>query len=221
MPAQFAKATAKARASNVAQRAGAEAPSGGSRRQILDTAARLLRTHGYHGATLRDIAEAVGIRKASIYHHFASKDEIVETVVNDGVNFVHAAVTKALSDLPAGASARARLSAEVKAHLLALLEHSDYTSASIKVFSQVPRRVAARVRRVRRRYENVWRAIFADLKAQGALSKNRSGDIARLMLLGAMNWSSEWYRSGHFSIDEIADEFVAAMGTLGHRDAGG
>ena len=155
MPAQSAKTTAKARASNVAQRAGAEAPSGGSRRQILDTAARLLRTHGYHGATLRDIAEAVGIRKASIYHHFASKDEIVETVVKDGVNFVHAAVTKALSDLPASASARARLSAGVRAHLLALLEHSDYTSASIKVFSQVPRRVAARVRRVRRRYENV------------------------------------------------------------------
>ena len=54
---------------------------GGSRRQILDHAARLLRNGGYHQTTLREIAEAVGIRKASLYYHFASKEGIVEAGV--------------------------------------------------------------------------------------------------------------------------------------------
>ena len=53
---------------------------GGSRRLILDHAARLLRGGGYHQTTLREIAEAVGIRKASLYYHFGSKEEIVEEV---------------------------------------------------------------------------------------------------------------------------------------------
>src|SRR6218665_1357719 len=87
---------------------------GGSRRLILDTAARLLRSGGYHQTTLREIAEAVGMRKASLYYHFASKEEIVEAVANDGVRFVHEAVSAALEE-NAGAGPRARRAAAIRA----------------------------------------------------------------------------------------------------------
>src|SRR5947209_17027405 len=52
---------------------------GGTRRQILDQAARLLRTNGYASTSLRDIAAATGMKAGSLYYHFASKEALAET----------------------------------------------------------------------------------------------------------------------------------------------
>ncbi|MET3893639.1 AcrR family transcriptional regulator [Bosea sp. OAE506] len=183
---------------------------GGSRRLILDTAARLLRSGGYHQTTLREIAEAVGIRKASLYHHFASKEEIVEAVVNDGVRFVRDAVVAALAGMD-GASPRQRLEAAITAHLTALHGQRDYTTASFRVFTFGATPVPESVRAARRAYEDVWRGLIAELQAAGALPQERSADLMRYMILGAMNGSIDWFRPGRFAIAEVAQEFSALI----------
>lgn len=183
---------------------------GGSRRLILNTAARLLRSGGYHQTTLREIAEAVGIRKASLYYHFASKEEIVEAVVNDGVRFVHEAVVDALAAAE-GAVPRARLEAAIAAHLTALHGNSDYTSASIKVFTFGENPAPDSVRRVRRAYEDVWRELIAELQESGALPRERAPDVLRYLLLGAMNGSIDWFRPERFDTKSLAREFVALI----------
>jgi TetR/AcrR family transcriptional repressor of nem operon len=53
-----------------------------TRERILDSAARLIQTRSYHGFSFQDIAEEVGIRKASLYHYFASKDAVALAVLN-------------------------------------------------------------------------------------------------------------------------------------------
>lgn len=186
------------------------APESGSRRLILDTAARLLRSGGYHQTTLREIAEAVGIRKASLYYHFASKEEIVEAVVNDGVRFVHEAVVAALAGTQ-NAAPRDRLEAAIGAHLTALHGNSDYTCASIKVFTFGGSPAPDSVRGVRRAYEDVWRGLIAELQACGTLSARRSADALRLFLLGALNGSIDWYRPGRFDVAALAGEFTALI----------
>ncbi|QEL23372.1 TetR/AcrR family transcriptional regulator [Bosea sp. F3-2] len=183
---------------------------GGSRRLILDHAARLLRSGGYHQTTLREIAEAVGIRKASLYYHFGSKEEIVEAVVNDGVRFVHEGVVAALAATE-GAPPRERLEAAIRGHLAALHGHGDYTSASIKVFNFGAAPVPESVRAVRRAYEDVWRGLIAELQQAGALPAERSPDVLRLFLLGALNGSTDWYRPERFEIDALAREFAALL----------
>lgn len=183
---------------------------GGSRRLILDTAARLLRSGGYHQTTLREIAEAVGIRKASLYHHFASKEEIVEAVVNDGVRFVQDAVVAALAGMD-GTSPRQRLEAAITAHLTALHGQRDYTTASFRVFTFGATPVPESVRAARRAYEDVWRGLIAEMQAAGALPQERSADLMRYMILGAMNGSIDWFRPGRFAIAEVAQEFSALI----------
>lgn len=187
-----------------------ESAASGSRRLILDTAARLLRSGGYHQTTLREIAEAVGIAKASLYYHFASKEEIVEAVANDGVRFVHDAVSNALTQ-SLGRPARERLEAAIRAHLTALHGHGDYTCASIKAFSfgEVP--APESVRQVRRAYEEVWRGLIAEAQQAGVLSPERSPETLRYFLLGALNGSTDWYRSGRFDVAELAREFAAMV----------
>lgn len=56
-------------------------PGATGREQILDAAAELFTTHGYGATSTRAVAEAVGIRQASLYHHFATKDDILETLL--------------------------------------------------------------------------------------------------------------------------------------------
>lgn len=195
-------------------RTGRAGPEGGSRRLILDMAARLLRSGGYHQTSLREIAEAVGIRKASLYHHFASKEELVEAVVNDGVRFVHEAVAAAL-EAAASAGPRQRLEAAIAAHLSALHGHGDYTSAAIKVFTFGSGPVPESVRLSRRLYEDVWCGLLAELREAGAIAPGRSPDALRLFLLGALNGSIDWYRPERFDIGVLSREFAALVSPNG------
>jgi TetR/AcrR family transcriptional regulator, cholesterol catabolism regulator len=164
----------------------------GGARQILDAAAWLLRHRGYEATTTRAIAERVGIKAGSIYYHFSSKD----------------AVTAALDALPAKADPRSRLQAAVTAHLRSSLEHSDYTSASIRAFAFLPAELRKTCRLERRRYEDIWRDIVVDAARAGYIPEGVNLDAARLMLLGAVNWAGEWYRPNRVSIDQISASFT-------------
>ncbi|MFI1461370.1 TetR/AcrR family transcriptional regulator [Nocardia carnea] len=55
------------------------------RAEILDAAAELFTTHGYGNTSTRAIAEAVGIRQASLYHHFAAKDDILDALLGETI----------------------------------------------------------------------------------------------------------------------------------------
>lgn len=190
--------------------AAGQRPEGGARRQILDAAAALLR-QGYDATTVRAIAAQVGIKGGSIYHHYESKEAIVSAVVNEGVRVVYDAVTAALEALGPAASPRERMQAAIKAHLLSSLEHSAYTSASIRAFSFLPATVQEGCRVERRRYEEIWRGLVAEAAAAGLLAPAVSQDSVRLLLLGAVNWAGEWYRPERMSIDEIARDFAASI----------
>ena len=60
-------------------------PGSTGRDQILDAAAELFTRQGYAPTSTRAIAEAVGIRQASLYHHFATKDDILDALLSSTV----------------------------------------------------------------------------------------------------------------------------------------
>jgi TetR/AcrR family transcriptional regulator, cholesterol catabolism regulator len=189
----------------------------GAARQILDATARLLRYRGYEATTTRAIAQDVGLKAGSIYHHFPSKDAIVQAVVNEGVEVVRDAVVAALAALPADAGPRKRIEAAVQAHLLSSLEHSDYTSASIRAFAFLPDHIRVECRTERRRYEDVWRVLVEAAHDAHCFAPDVSADAVRLLLLGALNWAGEWYRPNGLSIEKIAHDFTSCV----LRDGGG
>ena len=65
---------------DVARTVGSNAPE--TRRRILDSAADAFAAHGYSGASMRDIAEGLGITKAALYYHFASKEDLLDGLVH-------------------------------------------------------------------------------------------------------------------------------------------
>ena len=65
-----------------------------TRDKILNSAQRLIQTRSFHGFSFQDIADEVGIRKASLYHYFASKDDVALAVLEGATNWVSAQMEK-------------------------------------------------------------------------------------------------------------------------------
>ncbi len=195
-----------------------------SRRLVLDQAARLFRERGYAETSLRDIAAACGMKTASLYYHFASKEEIVAEVLNIGVATVCAEVRRRVDASGSGAPPAERLRAAISGHLHALLELDDYTGANIRIFGHVPPRVRQATMRQREDYEQWWRDLLADAASRGAIQPGTDLRLLRLLLLGAMNWSVEWHkprRGDADSVEAIAGSLtdMALHGCFGHHTA--
>lgn len=164
-----------------------------SRQQILDVAAKLFRARGYTETSLRDIGKQVGMKAGSLYYHFTSKEELAAEVLRVGVRRVHDAVALAVEAAGANATAKSRVRAAMVAHLETLLDESDYTSAHIHCFPYVPEGLRRKLNGERQEYEEVWRRLLDDASRQGALAPGVDRAAARLAILGALNWSLEWY----------------------------
>lgn len=179
-----------------------------SRGQILDAAARMLRRQGYGNTTLRRIAAVAGIQAGSIYYHFASKDEIMDAVLERGVRAVYEGVRDRLAALPDGASHPQRIETAVTAHLEALLSHGDYTSASIRTYGEVPEAFQQKSQPLREAYMDLWQDLLSAAQADGAIRADLDTHVLRPLLLGSLNWSVEWYDPTQRPVREIAAQAV-------------
>lgn len=184
----------------------ATTPSTGStdgRDRILDVAAESFLNRGYEATSLRQIADAVGMKAGSLYYHFASKDELLTEVLRLGIAVMQTAFDDAEADV-AGADARERVAAHVRAHLAALYENGPYTAAHVTTFRTAPASVRAGIVILRDDYESRWTALLGDLQSAGELNADVNINLARLSLFGAMNSSVDWFDPARGSLDRFA-----------------
>jgi AcrR family transcriptional regulator len=188
----------------VAAQAPLRAPTVDTRRMILHAAATLFQKRGYSAANLRGIAAMVGIKARSVYYHFPSKQLIAAEVLKEGIRVVSAAVERALDELPVSAGPLERLETAMRTHLSALVEESVFPLAHIRIYNFVPPEVRAVGRKARKTYDLRWRKLISAVADTGSLRKGVDSSTVRLAILGALNWSLEWYRSGGASPVEIS-----------------
>jgi AcrR family transcriptional regulator len=188
----------------------------GSRRLILDQAAQLLRQRGYAETSMRDIAPGCGMKTASLYYHFPSKEEIVIEVLNTGVATVSEEARRRVDLLSPDAAPAERIRAAISAHLHALLDLDDYTGANIRIFGHVPAHVRAATMAGREHYEQWWRDLLADAAARSAIRPGTDLRHLRVLLLGAMNWSVEWHKPRPDTNDSV-DAIAHSLTTLALR----
>jgi len=68
----------------------------GTRERILEVAEAFLGEHGYHGTRLHQIAQQVGIQKASLFHYFPSKEHLYRAVLEEGFGETEQTIRRAL-----------------------------------------------------------------------------------------------------------------------------
>ncbi len=182
-----------------------------TRERILLEAARLFRHHGYSATTLREVADAAGIKAGSIYYHFDSKEQILGEVMDKGIHVVAAAVRERVDVLPKAATARQRIAAAIEGHLWGLLHHGDFTSANIRIYGQIPTAAKNRHRLVRRAYADTWDRLLDDAMQRGELRADSSTAVVRLFVIGALNWTVEWYNPQKGSFQDFVKQITAIV----------
>lgn len=185
--------------------------SGRTRERILDATAEVLSRKGYAGTRLADVAEAAEIQAPAIYYYFSSRELLIEEVMWVGIARMREHLAATLEALPPGTSPMERILAAVEAHLRYELTISDYTTASIRNAGQLPEHIRARQVEEESKYGIVWRDLFNDAKNAGQLQPDLDPYLARMLVMGALNWAAEWWtpRSGSMSeVVKTAQMFV-------------
>ena len=173
--------------------------------QIIEAAARVFAERGFHGATTQDIADVLGIRQASLYYYFSSKEAALELVCLKGVEgFFEAGKT-----IAAGAeTARERLILLINSHLTPLIDRSDFVSVFLNERQHLPAESRRRIGRWARGLERIFEEVIKEGIAEGEFRADLDARLATLAILGMCNAAQRWHRKENVAVARIADEFA-------------
>ncbi|WP_370501027.1 TetR/AcrR family transcriptional regulator [Mycolicibacterium sp. jd] len=174
-----------------------------TRARILDAAAHVLSVKGFAGTRLTDVAEYADLQAPAIYYYFASREDLIEEVMFCGISDMRAHLQSTLDALAPESTAMDRILAAVEAHLRHELELSDYTTASIRNSGQVPEHLRTRQKKEEVAYGRIWQKLFANAAADNEIREDLDLRMARLLVMGALNWAAEWWDPRRASVDAV------------------
>jgi AcrR family transcriptional regulator len=187
-----------------------ERDDGNRRQALLTAAAQLFRRKGFAATTTRDIAAAAGMQSGSPFYHFKSKEALLYAVMEEGM---HSALERQRAAVVAPGQAElppaAQLHTLVRAHFEVLLgPGSDFVPVMLYESRSLPLRQQKSLGKLIADYEALWLPVLTALHASGKL--NAPVRLARLLILGALNWSVQWFdpQKGA-SLQELTDAAMA------------
>ena len=185
-----------------ARKAKATSPRGLNRRTVLLlAAARCFVEKGYAATSMRDIAAQAGMKAGSIYYHFPSKEQLFLAVYEAGVLEIADVVQAAID---AHSDPWGRLEAACATHLTVLLAGGPLSQVIQREPPKDSMAVRPRLVALRDEYESMFARLVDELR----LPEGANRHDLRLMLMGALNYTHNWYRAGPEMPAEIARNFV-------------
>jgi AcrR family transcriptional regulator len=176
------------------------------RSELTRQAARLFAAKGYHGTSIGDLAEAMGVQKGSLYAHIDSKADLLWDVARDGAAAFHVALDGVDETLPATEKIRLAL----RAHLRVVAEQLDVATVFIREWRYLEGERREEFLAERRRYEERFRSLFREGRELGELRADLDDATATLLALSAANWAYTWIRPDT-DTDELGDGFYAFL----------
>jgi TetR/AcrR family transcriptional regulator, cholesterol catabolism regulator len=176
------------------------------RSELTRAAARLFAEKGYHGTSIGDLAKALGVRKASLYSHIESKQDLLYETMRDGAVAFHAALDAIPDDLPAVEKIRLAL----RGHLRVVSEQLDVATVFVREWRYLDGARREEILAERRRYEERFRVLFREGRELGELRTDLDDASAALLALSAANWAYTWLQAGR-DTDELADRFATIL----------
>jgi len=174
--------------------------------RVLDRAAELFWKKGYAATTTREIAASLGIRQASLYHHVASKENLLSELCVTSLDHLLKEVQSAVNEstCPDG-----QIRILVSAHLNTLLK---YRTRHALMLTELRSLSGARRRQVlglRKRYEVLVLSILKAGQSTGSVRTDIPAKYLCLALLNILNWAVVWFRGDEaLSADQLAEIFA-------------
>lgn len=189
--------------------AGAPAPRRRRADEIVAAAAKVFARRGYHGASTQDIADVLGIRQASLYYYFQSKEAALEAVCADGVED-YALRALAIQRGPGGAADK--VAQLVIQHLAPMRERLDFTLAFLRERRFLPEPARKRIRAIEKRYERIIERVIQEGIGSGEFRADLDARMATLALLGLGNSAALWYgREPGATHERIVQSYVELL----------
>src|SRR5436190_24098298 len=128
------------------------------RSELTRQAARLFAEKGYHGTSIGDLAQAMGVQKGSLYAHIESKQDLLYETMRDGAAAFHGALDAIPEQLPATEKIRLAL----RGHLRIVSEQLDVATVFVREWRYLAGERREEVLAERRRYEERIRDLFRE-----------------------------------------------------------
>jgi AcrR family transcriptional regulator len=176
------------------------------RTELTRQAAKLFAQKGYHGTSIGDIAEALGVQKGSLYAHIASKEDLLYETMREGADAFHGALDAIPDELPVVEKIRLAL----RGHLRVVAEQLEVATVFVQEWRYLEGARRDEIVAERRRYEQRIRELFREGRELSELRADLDEGSAALLLLSAANWAYTWLQPGR-DTDELADRFFALL----------
>lgn len=175
------------------------------RGKLLSAAARLFRDQGFERTTVRDIAREVGLQSGSLFHHFATKEDILHGVMVGVIRYN----TRRLQEAVAGIECpRAKLVALVRSELQFIVGDTR-EAMTVLVYEWrclSPEKQEATLA-LRAEYEAIWLEVLQELATQGLIAEKPF--VLRRLITGMTSWTNAWFdQAGDLTLDKLAEIIV-------------
>ena len=186
------------------------------REELVATATRLFAERGYHGTSMADLAEALGVQKGSLYSLTESKQALLVVVTREGAAAFHTG----LDGVPEDAEPLERVRLALRAHLAVVAGQLDVAAVFTREWRFLDEPERSAFRSSRRRYEERWHDLVREAAERGALRSDLDVEAAVLLVLSAANWAYTWLRADT-DTDALADRFwgMVVDGVRGYATA--
>lgn len=186
--------------------------------EMLTAAARLFSQRGYHGTSMQDLADALGLQRGSLYAHIEGKEELLFDVVMEGA---HRFLERGRAASALTASAGERLTAFLTSHVETVAGHLAASTVFLTEWTYLSDVLRVEVATARDSYEAIVRSIIEDGIQQGEFRPDLDVRAAAILVLSAGNWMYAWYRpGGELTPTDIGHRF-ADLVVMGFRRESG
>jgi len=161
------------------------------RDRVVDVAVKVFTERGYDGTSMADIARALGVHKSSIYHHVASKEQLLEDAVKRALNALHGVLAE-----PGATSGTAveRLRYVVERTVEIMVRQLPEVTVLLRIRGNTPTERWAIARR--RDFDRAVQRIVAAAIAEGDLRIDLDTALVTRLIFGMSNSVTEWYQPG-------------------------
>jgi AcrR family transcriptional regulator len=162
-----------------------------SREDIVIGAGKRFATYGYHGTSMRDLGDDLGILGSSIYAHVGGKQELLLAVIERGAALFEVSAVAAVSS---GDEAIETLHALISGHVDILVDHEAESTTFLNEAAFLEPSERERVTAMRDAYESVFRDTISSGSRSGKFRSDVDPKISGIFVLSMLNAIQRWYR---------------------------
>ncbi len=175
-------------------------------REICRIAARVFYEKGYDGASMQDIAEAVGLTKAGLYHHVGSTDRLLGQIMNYGMDILDEMVLQKGKN---NADPREKLKQTIVGHIdLITRARAQEITVILHENRSLKGALRKKINARKKQYIDFLEGLIGQVQQQSGKAAG-SPRLAAFALLGMINWLYQWFDpEGPVHQDELTDAYV-------------